>query len=189
MSGQGSGRPVDDGGRRERSRRLSAVTSPQPEGEGATVRAAPLRESCCLDTLLKPKGEEAEPHMRRAKATDRAKNPESSAGLLRGMGSGTGGRSAAEQERPYRVALEWADRAYKAEPKAPGARRESEGVIVPRTARKVEPRAGKDPCLGRAFGGGKDEGLAQAQSPRRKAVSEEETLSKGTPTGPVRVLR
>jgi hypothetical protein len=88
--------------------------------------------------------------MRRAKAKDRAKNPERSAGLLRGMGSGTDGRFATEQERPYRVALEWAGRAYKAEPKTPGARRESDEAIVPMIRRRVEPAVGKGLYLGRS---------------------------------------
>lgn len=115
--------------------------------------------------------------MRRAKATDRAKSPRCSAGLLRGTGSGTVGRSVAGQERPSREALEWASRAYKAEPKAPGARRESEGSIVPETARRVEPRAGKGPCLDRAPQGGKGEGMARANFPcAMNAVSCEEKV-------------
>ncbi len=77
--------------------------------------------------------------MRRAKATDCAKNPGSSAGLLRGMGGGTIGRFAMEQERPSWVALEWASLAYKAEPKALGAQRESEEPIVPMKGGTAQP--------------------------------------------------
>ena len=50
-------------------------------------------------------------------------------------GGGTLGKSNAEQERPYLAAKSGKDRAYKAgRPKARGARRESEGSVVPRKA-------------------------------------------------------
>jgi hypothetical protein len=130
------------------------VTSPRNpnlnRAKGATHRAVPLRESCCLVIFLKPKGEEAEPHMRRAKAKHRAKNPERSAGLLRGKGNGTVGRSVAEQERPSWVLLQWSSRVYKTESKAHDAQRESDEPIVPKTARKVEPGVGKGLYLDRA---------------------------------------
>jgi hypothetical protein len=48
-------------------------------------------------------------------------------------GDGTLGQSNAEQERPYLAALSGKDRAYKAgRLKSRGARRESEGFIVPK---------------------------------------------------------
>ncbi len=53
------------------------------------------------------------------------------AGLLRGKGDGTIERPAMEQERPSLAALERDDLSDKAEPKREGAKRESEGVIVP----------------------------------------------------------
>jgi len=135
--------------------------------------------------ITKPKGEEAEPHMRRAKAKDRAKNPGGSAGLLRGTGNGTRGRSATELERPSPVAPWGANRVDKAEPKRRGAGRESEGFIVPRTARRVQPCVGKEPCLGRASGRGKDEGLAKASFPRaRSAVTRGATTETGNPHRP-----
>jgi hypothetical protein len=50
-------------------------------------------------------------------------------------GGGTLGKSNAEQERPYLAAKSGKDRAYKAgRLKARGARRESEGSVVPRKA-------------------------------------------------------
>ena len=53
-------------------------------------------------------------------------------------GGGTLGKSKAEQERPYLAAKSGKDRAYKAgRRKAHGARRESEGFIVPRKACKT----------------------------------------------------
>ena len=52
-------------------------------------------------------------------------------------GGGTSGQSSAEQERPYLAAKSGKDRAYKAEPQARGARRESEGFIVPGEAGKT----------------------------------------------------
>lgn len=53
------------------------------------------------------------------------------AGLPRGIGDGTLGRPAAEQERPSLAALQWDDRSDKAEPKRDGAERESEEAVVP----------------------------------------------------------
>lgn len=88
----------------------------------------------------KPKGEEAEPHMRTAKAEDLAKNPERSEGLLRGMGNGTSRRRTTEQERPSCAALQWESGRDKAKPKPGRAQRESEGGIVPRKTRTAEPR-------------------------------------------------
>lgn len=66
-----------------------------------------------------------------AKAEDLAKNPERSEGLLRGMGNGTLGRSAAEQERPSCAALGWESDGYKPKAKARRAQRESEEAVVP----------------------------------------------------------
>ena len=53
-------------------------------------------------------------------------------------GGGTLGQSKVEQERPYLAALSGKDRAYKAEwLKSRGARRESEGSVVPVKACKT----------------------------------------------------
>jgi len=53
-------------------------------------------------------------------------------------GGGTLGKRSAEQERPYQAAKSGKDRAYKAgRRKASGARRESEGFIVPEKACKI----------------------------------------------------
>jgi hypothetical protein len=53
-------------------------------------------------------------------------------------GGGTLGKSKAEQERPYLAAKSGKDRAYKAgRRKAHGARRESEGSVVPEKACKI----------------------------------------------------
>jgi len=58
--------------------------------------------------------------------------------LLGVPGGGTLGKSNAEQERPYLAAKSGKDRAYKAgRQKANGARRESEGFIVPKKACKI----------------------------------------------------
>ena len=75
------------------------------------------------------------------------KNPDRSEGLPRGMGNGTLGRSATEQERPSCVALEWENGGYKPKAKACRAQRESEGGIVPMTAGRTKTRGGKAPCF------------------------------------------
>ena len=54
------------------------------------------------------------------------------------MGGGTFPKKSVEQERPYLAAQSGKDRAYKAgRRKASGARRESEGSVVPEKARKT----------------------------------------------------
>ena len=51
-------------------------------------------------------------------------------------GGGTSGQSNAEKERPYLAALSGKDRAYKAgRLKSRGARRKSEGLVLPMKAR------------------------------------------------------
>jgi len=72
------------------------------------------------------------------------------AGLLRGIGDGRFERPTAEQERPSLAALEWDSRSDKAEPKRDGAKRESEGVVVPRKrGRRTSRREG--PLLESSF--------------------------------------
>jgi hypothetical protein len=54
------------------------------------------------------------------------------------VGGGTLPEKMAEQERPYLAAQSGRDRAYKAgRSKSSGAGRESEGLVVPRKARKT----------------------------------------------------
>ena len=67
-------------------------------------------------------------------------------------GGGTLGKSKAEQERPYLAAKSGKDGAYKAGwLKSRGARRESEGLVLPMKA--CSKRAGgKGPCFGHVGG-------------------------------------
>jgi hypothetical protein len=73
-----------------------------------------------------------------AKATDSTPEPERVLDLPGVAGGGTLGQSSAEQERPYLAALSGKDRTYKAgRLKSSGARRESEGPVIPKKARKI----------------------------------------------------
>ncbi len=69
-------------------------------GEGATVRAATLRESCCL-VIFKIRKVERPSRTYYGEGNIPRGEPVDNAGLFRGMGSGTNGRSAMELERPY----------------------------------------------------------------------------------------
>ncbi len=63
-------------------------------------------------------------------------------------GGGTLGKSNAEQERPYLAALSGKDRAYKAgRLKSRGARRESEGSVLPDEGAHYNALEGRDPAL------------------------------------------
>ncbi len=85
-------------------------------------------------------------------------------------GGGTLGQSDGEQERPYLAALSGKGRAYKAgRLKSRGARRESEGFVVPEKARsKTRWREGT--LLWSSRHGGKREGMPEtANNPSVKA--------------------
>ncbi len=118
--------------------------------------------------IPKPKGEEAEPHMWRAKAEDLAKNPDCSEGLLRGMGDGTSGRSATEQERPSCASPKGEGGRDKAKPKHSRAQRESDGVVVPKKTVQDNAVEGRTPALVTLPRGGKREDMAR---PRRRVKS------------------
>jgi hypothetical protein len=85
-------------------------------------------------------------------------------------GGGTLGQSNAEQERPYLAASSGTDRAYKAGwLKSYGARRESEGSIVPAKARS-QTRWREGALLWPGLHGGKREGVPEtANNPPEKA--------------------
>jgi len=94
----------EDGvGCREKSLKLSDATSLyQPNSDEVGAQACGSYHD---GTLLpryssKPKGEEAEPHIRKAKAKHCGKNPDCTAGLFRGTGGDTQGRLATKPERP-----------------------------------------------------------------------------------------
>jgi len=166
-----SWRPND----REKLRRRSDATSLGQPGvtrdHGSDRRAVP--KGILLPRYIsKPKGEEAEPHMCTAKAEDRAKNPESSAGLLRGMGNGTSGRSSTEQERPSCAAAKAEGGRDKAKPKQARAQRESEGGVVPRKTVQDNAVEGRPPALVVLPRGGKREDMARPRGPVKSPGAE-----------------
>ena len=86
-------------------------------------------------------------------------------------GGGTLGQSNAEQERPYLAASSGKDRAYKAGwLKSRGARRESEGIEIPRKACKIT-RWREGSLLWSSLAGGRREGMPEsANNPSVKAL-------------------
>ncbi len=149
---QESGRSVDDGGRWAKFQRLSAVTSPGLRvcAPGRDLSGRSIKQILLLRYITKPKGGKAEPHMGRAKAKHCVKNPKCSAGLSWGIGNGTIGRLATEQERPSWTALRCVSRAYKAEPKTSGVQRESDESVVPMIWKTTKLPVGKGLYLGQA---------------------------------------
>ena len=122
----------------------------QPEGEtrpsraecrkplkerGANRRAATISER---DSLVKLSAERCLGGPRRSyhgEGHRQLPGPERKLDLPGVAGGGTSGKSNAEQERPYLAASSGKDRGYKAgRLKSHGARRESEGLVVPEKA-------------------------------------------------------
>jgi len=103
LSRQVLGRLEDGIGCREKSLRLSDATSLyQPNSDEVKAQTCgSYHDGTLLPRYIKkPKGEEAELHIRRAKAKYCGKNPDCTAGLFRGIGDDTQGRLMAEPERP-----------------------------------------------------------------------------------------
>src|SRR6266436_5034734 len=105
-----------------------------------------------------------------AKATDNSQGTGTAVGPPRGMGSGTLAQKDVEQERPSLAATSGKDRAYKAGwLKAHGARRESEGFVVPVKACSTT-RWREGALLWSSLHGGKREGMPEtANNPFVKA--------------------
>jgi hypothetical protein len=122
----------------------------QPEGEirpsraecqkplqqrGANQRAATISERNSLVTLSAERCSRGSNRSYRGEDNRQHPRLERMVDLSGVSGGGTLGKSSAEQERPYLAAESGKDRAYKAgRLKARGARRESEGSIVPEKA-------------------------------------------------------
>ncbi len=70
-----------------------------------------------------------------------------------------------DRRDPPRQPLSGKHRLYKEKPKASGAGRESEGLVVPRMVAENNAAGGKGPCFGRACDGGKRVGMARETGP------------------------
>ena len=114
---------------------------------GANQRAATTSERCSLVKLSAERCLGGPSRSCHGEGNRQHSRPERVLDLLGVSGGGTLGKSNMEQERPYLAAKSGKDRGYKAGwLKSHGARRESEGFIVPR--RRATKRAGgKGPAL------------------------------------------
>ncbi len=140
----------------ERSVRVSAGapgSRSQPEGEiltaragrrkpvkeqGARKRAATISERCSLVTVSAERCLKGPSRSCHSEGNRQHSGPERMLDLSGVWGGGTFPKKNAEQERPYLAVESDKDRAYKAgRRKARGARRESEGFIVPGKACKT----------------------------------------------------
>src|SRR5437773_8707492 len=137
---------------------------------GANQRAATTSERCSLVTLSAERRLGGPSRSCHGEGNRQHPGPERMLDLFGVSGGGTLGKSKAEQERPYLVALSGKDRAYKAgRLKSRGARRESEGSVVPEKAcSKTRWREGA--LLWSRRPGGKREGMPEtANNPSVKA--------------------
>jgi hypothetical protein len=106
--------------------------------QGARKRAATVSERCSLDRLSAERCLKGPSRSCRGEGNRQQSGPERLLDLSGVWGGGTFPEKSAEQERPYLAAQSGKDRAYKAgRRKARGARRESEGLIVPEKACKI----------------------------------------------------
>ena len=102
---------------------------------GARKRAATLSERCSHVILSAERCLKGPSRSCRGEGNRQQSGPERLLDLSGVWGGGTFPEKSAEQERPYLAAQSGKDRAYKAgRRKARGARRESEGFVVPEKA-------------------------------------------------------
>src|SRR5579863_4141570 len=137
---------------------------------GANQRAATTSERCSHVILSAERCLRGPSRSCRGEGNRQHSRPERMLDLSGVVGGGTLGKSNAEQERPYLAAWSGKDRWYKAgRLKASGARRESEGFVVPEKAcSKTRWREGT--LLWSRRRGGKREGMPQtANNPSVKA--------------------
>jgi len=105
---------------------------------GANQRAATTGERCSLVKLSAERRLGGPSRSYHGEGNRQYPGPERILDLLGVSGGGTVGQRNAEQERPYLAAKSGKDRAYKAgRLKSRGARRESEGFVVPEKACKT----------------------------------------------------
>jgi hypothetical protein len=137
---------------------------------GANQRAATTSERCSLVTFSAERCLGGPSRSCRGEGNRQHSGPEGMLDLPGVSGGGALGQSNAEQERPYLAAKSGKDRAYKAgRLKSHGARRESEGSVLPMKAcNKTRWREGA--LLWSCLLGGKREGMPEtANNPSEKA--------------------
>jgi hypothetical protein len=137
---------------------------------GANQRAATISERCSLVRLSAERRLRGPSRSYHGEGNRQHPGSERMLDLFGVSGGGTLGKSNAEQERPYLVALSGKDRAYKAGwLKSRGAGRESEGSVVPvKACSKTRWREGA--LLWSSRPGGKREGMPEtANNPSVKA--------------------
>ncbi len=128
---------------------------------GANQRAATTSERCSLVRFSAERCLGGPSRSCHGEGNRQHPGPERMLDLSGVSGGGTLGQSNAEQERPYLAALSGKDRAYKAgRLKSHGAGRESEGLVVPKKARKIT-RWREGALLWSSWPGGKCEGMAE----------------------------
>ena len=128
---------------------------------GANQRAATTGERCSHVIVSAERRLRGPKRSYRGEGNRQHSRPEGMLDLSGVSGGGTLGQSNAEQERPSLAALSGKDRAYKAgQLKSRGARRESEGFVVPGKAR-ITTRWREGTLLWSRRRGGKREGMPE----------------------------
>jgi hypothetical protein len=150
--------------------RVGRAECRKPYKRGANQRAATTGERCSLVKLSAERCSRGPSRSCRGEGNRQHPRPERVVDLFGVSGGGTLGQSNAEQERPSLAAMSGKDRAYKAgRLKSRGARRESEGSVLPRKAR-ITTRRREGTLLWSRRRGGKREGMPEtANNPSVKA--------------------
>ena len=149
--------PEAGSGGGQRCLTLSGVTKASERGKRIHSPQHEVKSAASLN--YQPKGDR---EGRAAHITAKAEDSGQQIGRaldLPGVGEAGCGEGATRGRRdPTRQPESGKDRLYKEKPKASGAERESEGLVVPVKA-GAQTAGGKGPCFGRACDGGKREGM------------------------------
>ncbi len=141
--------------------RVGRAECRKPYKRGANQRAATTGERCSLVKLSAERCSRGPSRSCRGEGNRQHPSPERVLDLFGVSGGGTLGQSNAEQERPSLAARSGKDRGYKAgRLKSCGARRESEGSVLPRKAR-ITTRWREGTLLWSRRLGGKREGMPE----------------------------
>ena len=174
-SGQAPVHPEAGSGGGQRCPALSGAS--KAFGKRERIRSPQHKVKSAASSHYQPKGDrEGRAAHVTAKAIDKRPRTGGTLDLPGVWEAGCGEGAMRDRRDPTRQPESGKDRLYKEKPKASGAGRESEGLVVPVKA-GAQTAGGKGPCFGHACDGGKREGMvARPNNPTDKARELQRTL-------------
>jgi RNA-directed DNA polymerase len=155
--------PEAGSGGGQRCPTLSGASEAPERGE--RIHSPQHEVKSAASTYSQPKGVwEGRAEHFTAKAIDKRPSTGGTLDLPGVREAGCGEGAVRDRRDPPRQPMSGKDRLYKAKPKASGAGRESEGLVVPVKA-GAQTAGGKGPCFGRACDGGKRVGMTRETGP------------------------